>query len=155
MPEAVPPRFDRPRAALALILATCTTVLATLLATGRTPGADTVFWARGATNGIQLADWPIATTWLAGIAACATATLRRTTTARVAAILAGAVLSLLALTLLKGDGPDSGTTLVALDPDLGLGVNTGDLPVLCAWVVGGAACMLLARHRRGRPHGGT
>lgn len=55
------------------------------------------------------------------------------------------VLTALAAALVAGHGPWAGTTLATLGDHHGL--NSGDLPVLAAWVAGLGACVMLWRRR--------
>ena len=126
---------------------TSTLVLAGVLARGSTPGADTVFWAPGATNGIQGADLPIVAVAALGVTACLAAALGGTTRARlVAAVATATLLTFLGMTLIKGDGPGSGRTVVTVTE--GIGLNSGDIPVVAVWLVGIVACALLATMAR-------
>lgn len=128
---------------LALVVAS--TALAHILALGNGPGADRIAWAPGAANGYSAADLPVAAVWLVTIVPAAA--LWRgglpTRTRRLLVVVSAAVLTFMAVTLVKGDGPDSGTTMLAFSD--AYGVNTGDLPVLAVWAAGAVACVVLWR----------
>ena len=141
---------SRRAAALVVAAAGAATFLSLLLAQGTSPGADQVVWAPAARNGFQSGDLPIAAVWLLAIASCAAVLARRRSAGPTAAVVAGLLLTVLALTLLKGDGPDSGATLLAFGA--GMGVNVGDLPVLATWLLGTCA-LVLAGRRRPKPCG--
>lgn len=137
------PWVDR---ALLASAALALTLLAAILAEGNGPGADTIFWAPNARNGLSAADLSIGAVWAAAALAClaclallAGPSCRRGLSGLVGLI--GLVVTFFMLTLVKGDGPDSGPTVLALSS--GYGVNTGDLPIIAAWLVGVGACAAL------------
>ncbi|WP_139977466.1 hypothetical protein [Nocardioides litoris] len=110
-------------------------------------GSPGVFWAPGATYGTSAADWPFAVLWLLG-AACAAAALSGRRRGWAALGLA-ALLTIATLSLMKGDGPRSGTTVLAFSTNYG--VNSGDLPWLALLLVGVLACAVVGTPRRSRP----
>ena len=62
---------------------------------------------------------------------------------RAVVLMLATVVTMLAVLLLAGHGPWSGSTIVELSDKHGL--NTGDLPVLALWAVGLACCAWLWR----------
>lgn len=135
------------RITLGAVLGAALAYLAVVLARGTGPGADTIFWAPSAGNGFSSDDWPIAVTWLLGLVlGSLLLTPRGMRPCRVAPLSAlHLVLTFLALTLVKGDGPDSGPTIFAFSQ--AYGVNVGDLSVVTAWLAGVLASGTLALRR--------
>lgn len=134
-----------------LVVIAITTVLAAELAEGKTPGNDLIGWAPEAGIGYSRGDWPIVAVWLvalvAGVAALTGVQLRKVAVLLPAVVLLGAVVTLLAYTAVKGDGPDSGGTILAIRPENG--VNRGDLPIAALWLVAVlAGSVLMWRSRR-------